>query len=393
MNTRPSTGHRRALGIDFGTTNSAVAIVDDQGPPRLARFATEHGESETFRSILFFEGRRSRTAGGESVFAGPAAIEHYLHASQKGRFIQSLKTYLGDRELHRHAHRRAPADARGTDRPDHPEAARRGCGVAGPAAHARGRRAPGALHRGAERRRRCVRALAADGGAPDRRHHRADLRVRAGRGGLRLPAAPAGAGHRVDRRLRGRHERLLDPLARARVGGRLDGHHHPRHRRPCVCGRRLRSRDRAPRGGAAAGQGVGVPLAAGQDPADARVGVRAARALAPLVVPEVAGHHRDARARPANVDGPQPDPFAPAPGGRRPGLRAAHARQPDQDRAVLGDRGHAAVSAVAGGGGMAGHARGVRGLARAEPRGHRRHAWISCWRARGCRPRRSTRSS
>jgi hypothetical chaperone protein len=85
-----------ALGLDFGTTNSAVALAVAGQPPRLARFPTAAGETETFRSILFFEGGRPRHRNAETAFAGPSAIEHYLEASHKGRFLQSLKAYLGD---------------------------------------------------------------------------------------------------------------------------------------------------------------------------------------------------------------------------------------------------------------------------------------------------------
>jgi hypothetical chaperone protein len=64
-------------------------------PPRLARFSSSAGETETFRSVLFFEGGRA-TRNAEFAYAGPSAIEHYLESAQKGRFIQSLKAYLGD---------------------------------------------------------------------------------------------------------------------------------------------------------------------------------------------------------------------------------------------------------------------------------------------------------
>ena len=86
----------RALGLDFGTTNSAVALATVGEPPRLARFPSGAGDTETFRSVLFFEGRRQRLRHGELAYAGPSAIEHYLESSQKGRFLQSLKAYLGD---------------------------------------------------------------------------------------------------------------------------------------------------------------------------------------------------------------------------------------------------------------------------------------------------------
>src|SRR5215203_6051979 len=86
----------QALGLDFGTTNSAVAIATVGQAPRLARFPTNDRETETFRSILFFEGGRPKHRNAETAYAGPRAIGHYLEASYKGRFIQSLKTYLGD---------------------------------------------------------------------------------------------------------------------------------------------------------------------------------------------------------------------------------------------------------------------------------------------------------
>lgn len=83
-----------ALGIDFGTTNSAVALLDGAGTPRLARFATGSGSTETFRSILYFDPKPE--PGTEAVFAGPEAVQRYRQALHKGRFLQSLKAYLGD---------------------------------------------------------------------------------------------------------------------------------------------------------------------------------------------------------------------------------------------------------------------------------------------------------
>ena len=79
----------RWVGLDFGTTNSAVAFVE-AGPPQLATFRTETGSRQTFPSVLYF-GPKSPSV------AGAAAIERYLASETKGRFIQSLKAYLSDR--------------------------------------------------------------------------------------------------------------------------------------------------------------------------------------------------------------------------------------------------------------------------------------------------------
>ncbi|MGE3956566.1 MAG: Hsp70 family protein [Vicinamibacterales bacterium] len=84
----------RAVGIDFGTTNSAVALLDGAGPPRLARFGPTGAKADVFRSILYFDPRPA--SGIDPVSAGPDAVVRYRQAQQKGRFLQSLKAYLGD---------------------------------------------------------------------------------------------------------------------------------------------------------------------------------------------------------------------------------------------------------------------------------------------------------
>ena len=84
----------RAVGIDFGTTNSAIAVADD-GVPELVRFATRDGETPTFRSILFF--CREPGARQTETAAGPRAIERYLDAEEDGRLMQSLKSFLASR--------------------------------------------------------------------------------------------------------------------------------------------------------------------------------------------------------------------------------------------------------------------------------------------------------
>ncbi|MDJ0787259.1 MAG: Hsp70 family protein [Myxococcota bacterium] len=84
-----------AFGLDFGTTNSAIARVGPDGTPTLASFASDAGPTSTFRSVLYFdqeEGPETRVRGG------PAAIEGYLESEEKdGRLVQSLKSFLASR--------------------------------------------------------------------------------------------------------------------------------------------------------------------------------------------------------------------------------------------------------------------------------------------------------
>ena len=44
---------RPAVGLDFGTTNSALGVAKD-GHVNLARFTQRAGSTDTFRSILYF---------------------------------------------------------------------------------------------------------------------------------------------------------------------------------------------------------------------------------------------------------------------------------------------------------------------------------------------------
>ena len=85
-----------SVGLDFGTTNSAIATVIGS-QPALAEFPSAGGATNTFPSILYFERRKERALTRLVSAAGPRALELYLEAEDKGRLIQSLKAYLADR--------------------------------------------------------------------------------------------------------------------------------------------------------------------------------------------------------------------------------------------------------------------------------------------------------
>ena len=88
------------FGIDFGTTNSAVAMLQPGKELQLARFSFRGEETLSCRSVLYFE--QARAANGQRRvhgYSGPGAIERYLDAEEKGRLIQSLKSHLSSRSL------------------------------------------------------------------------------------------------------------------------------------------------------------------------------------------------------------------------------------------------------------------------------------------------------
>src|SRR3954454_10314074 len=87
-------------GIDFGTTNSSVALATGTSRVELASFTFSGTETLSSRSVLYFE--QIKSAGGMKRthgLSGSAAIERYLESDEKGRLIQSLKSHLTSRAL------------------------------------------------------------------------------------------------------------------------------------------------------------------------------------------------------------------------------------------------------------------------------------------------------
>ncbi|MBL8634106.1 MAG: Hsp70 family protein [Myxococcales bacterium] len=86
----------RSIGLDFGTTNSAIASASD-GQVQLTRFPLGPKTTETFRSVLYFDPEEIGPDRRPLSIAGPEAIEAYLQADGHGRLLQSLKSYLASR--------------------------------------------------------------------------------------------------------------------------------------------------------------------------------------------------------------------------------------------------------------------------------------------------------
>lgn len=84
------------IGLDFGTTNSAVGAVRPDGTCELASFPDGDGTTTTFRSVLHFPDESDRSRRLEPV-AGPTAIQSYLDEGCEGRFLQSLKSHLASK--------------------------------------------------------------------------------------------------------------------------------------------------------------------------------------------------------------------------------------------------------------------------------------------------------
>ena len=74
-----------AIGIDFGTTNSSIALARPNGEVELVSFPTASAATESFRSILYLEQHKHSGRNQIKSYTGPSGIEHYLAAEHKGR--------------------------------------------------------------------------------------------------------------------------------------------------------------------------------------------------------------------------------------------------------------------------------------------------------------------
>jgi len=82
------------IGIDFGTTNTVVAVTRADGQAEVLRFDAPAGDLTAFRSTLGFQ--MHQTAGRPPeriVTAGPWAIDAYVEDPLDTRFIQSFKSF------------------------------------------------------------------------------------------------------------------------------------------------------------------------------------------------------------------------------------------------------------------------------------------------------------
>ncbi len=86
-----------AIGIDFGTTNSVVALANANGSVTTRSFPTKQGAVDAYRSALMFwrEGRPPETRVVH--VSGPDALDMALGMTSEHRFLQSLKTHLSSR--------------------------------------------------------------------------------------------------------------------------------------------------------------------------------------------------------------------------------------------------------------------------------------------------------
>lgn len=86
-----------SIGIDFGTTNTVLALAAADGTVTSASFRIDGDGGSGCRTVLTFTQGEDDGAPPIEVEIGPWAIRRYLAGPAECRFIQSPKSYLGSR--------------------------------------------------------------------------------------------------------------------------------------------------------------------------------------------------------------------------------------------------------------------------------------------------------
>src|SRR3954471_16198563 len=82
-----------SIGIDFGTSNTVVALADADGRVEALRFEHQGQNLDVFVSALCFWDERVGAGRRTFVEGGPWAVEQFLDGRHAHRFIQSFKTF------------------------------------------------------------------------------------------------------------------------------------------------------------------------------------------------------------------------------------------------------------------------------------------------------------
>nr|WP_298100936.1 Hsp70 family protein [uncultured Shinella sp.] len=83
----------RALGLDFGTTNTVLALASGGSETQSMHFTSSVGETDTMRTALSFMKDPVVGAQALKVEAGQAAIRQFIDNPGDCRFLQSIKTF------------------------------------------------------------------------------------------------------------------------------------------------------------------------------------------------------------------------------------------------------------------------------------------------------------
>ena len=88
-----------SVGVDFGTSNTVIAMVDQQHRATVLQVASRNGLAPALPSILCFRPNELNPRDRPVSSAGHDAIADYLERTGPARLMQSMKSFLGSRSF------------------------------------------------------------------------------------------------------------------------------------------------------------------------------------------------------------------------------------------------------------------------------------------------------
>jgi hypothetical chaperone protein len=88
-----------SIGVDFGTSNTVVALATDKGEVEAVRFEHDGVTQSVYASALCFWQERPGSGLPPRAEGGPWAIEHVLEGHAALRFMQSFKAFAASRSF------------------------------------------------------------------------------------------------------------------------------------------------------------------------------------------------------------------------------------------------------------------------------------------------------
>lgn len=84
-----------ALGVDFGTSNTVIAVAGGHRPARVLDIRSRQGQDRVLPSLLCFKPDDRAPQAAAVSTAGMDAIDDYVRRTGPARLMQSLKSFLG----------------------------------------------------------------------------------------------------------------------------------------------------------------------------------------------------------------------------------------------------------------------------------------------------------